>query len=724
MFEKLTYMLRFIAFIFFNLCFSYLFGQVGIGTSTPHTSAVLDISSNSKGLLIPSMTEAQRLAISGPSIGLIVFQTDGVSGTYQYLSSGWSIIGSKIYASNGLVKSNDSIRLGGTFTSNTNIDVKDKAFSFSGISTTPQIAINNPILNISNYTQPYLGYGQSFQAANTGNLSKIIVTLKVFQSNTSTVNATYTIYNGNGYGGSVLKTGTFTALAIPAYNFEPLPAEINGIDVPIVAGNMYTLKIDYGMTIANVGIAGTTALPGTYFDHSGTAVPTWDVALVTYESPLIDLFNVNGVNQKISLPKLAGVGTRPLMIAADGSIESGTILAQASATSNGYLSSSDWTTFNGKQNALPNASSSTSGILTSIDWNTFNNKQNALPNASASASGILTSTDWHTFNNKYNLPSLDNGSVLFSNGSTIAQKNNHFFWDNTNNALGIGTNTPSAGLNIHGYGWDNGFRISQSASGGVGPAVFLDGDRDFALISTSSGAGAGANKFSIYDATSSQYRMTIDENGSIGIGTTTPSTKMDVSGTAGLKVSSTHNGAGYTDWVAGNFGGQGDMRVVIGVYDTIATIGAHNAALTTWKNLSINPGQGNVGIGTTNPQYKLDVNGDQRVSGNLSVASNLTVTGNASATNISATGIVRQNVHNYDFSIPQFQEVFYDYNHNLGYEPVFMTSIEQPVASGFGGIGTYISVAYEQTSVNTTRFYIRNSFSLLVSGKLKIIVVN
>jgi hypothetical protein len=41
-----------------------------------------------------------------------------------------------------------------------------------------------------------------------------------------------------------------------------------------------------------------------------------------------------------------------------------------------FLTSTDWTTFNGKQNALTSAS--VSGILTSTDWTTFNGKQNAL----------------------------------------------------------------------------------------------------------------------------------------------------------------------------------------------------------------------------------------------------------------------------------------------------------------------------------------------------------
>jgi FG-GAP repeat len=67
-----------------NLIFCFLvlsllntgFSQtVGIGTNTPHPSAVLDVVSNSKGLSIPSVTTAQRLAIANPKAGLFVFDT-------------------------------------------------------------------------------------------------------------------------------------------------------------------------------------------------------------------------------------------------------------------------------------------------------------------------------------------------------------------------------------------------------------------------------------------------------------------------------------------------------------------------------------------------------------------------------------------------------------------------------------------------------------------------
>ena len=70
--------------------------------------------------------------------------------------------------------------------------------------------------------------------------------------------------------------------------------------------------------------------------------------------------------------------------------------------------------------------------------------------ATTSANGYLSSTDWNTFNGKFTLPSLTSGSVLFSNGSTIAQDNANFFWDDVNNRLGIGTSSPTEILHILG----------------------------------------------------------------------------------------------------------------------------------------------------------------------------------------------------------------------------------------------------------------------------------
>lgn len=51
-------------------------GRIGIGTSSPNASAILDLTSTTQGLLLPRMTNAQILAIASPAAGLTVYNTD------------------------------------------------------------------------------------------------------------------------------------------------------------------------------------------------------------------------------------------------------------------------------------------------------------------------------------------------------------------------------------------------------------------------------------------------------------------------------------------------------------------------------------------------------------------------------------------------------------------------------------------------------------------------
>lgn len=50
-------------------------GNVGIGTTAPNASAILDAQSTTKGVRFPNMTTTQKNAISGPAAGLVVFDT-------------------------------------------------------------------------------------------------------------------------------------------------------------------------------------------------------------------------------------------------------------------------------------------------------------------------------------------------------------------------------------------------------------------------------------------------------------------------------------------------------------------------------------------------------------------------------------------------------------------------------------------------------------------------
>jgi hypothetical protein len=67
--------------------------QVGVGIATPDGSAMLDVTSTTKGFLAPRMTETQRNAISSPATGLLVYQTDGTTGFYYYDGSSWTQVG-------------------------------------------------------------------------------------------------------------------------------------------------------------------------------------------------------------------------------------------------------------------------------------------------------------------------------------------------------------------------------------------------------------------------------------------------------------------------------------------------------------------------------------------------------------------------------------------------------------------------------------------------------
>lgn len=76
-----------------------LHAQVAVNSdgSSPDNSAMLDVKSTTKGFLSPRMTQAQRLAISNPATGLLVFQTDGTPGLYTNIGTpalpNWTMVG-------------------------------------------------------------------------------------------------------------------------------------------------------------------------------------------------------------------------------------------------------------------------------------------------------------------------------------------------------------------------------------------------------------------------------------------------------------------------------------------------------------------------------------------------------------------------------------------------------------------------------------------------------
>lgn len=69
-------------------CTIQCFAQVGIGTTNPHASSILDLTSTTQGFLVPRLTTAQRDAITSPATGLMIYNTT-INCFQYYKSSAW-----------------------------------------------------------------------------------------------------------------------------------------------------------------------------------------------------------------------------------------------------------------------------------------------------------------------------------------------------------------------------------------------------------------------------------------------------------------------------------------------------------------------------------------------------------------------------------------------------------------------------------------------------------
>ncbi|MCX6305354.1 MAG: hypothetical protein NT040_10320 [Bacteroidetes bacterium] len=143
----------FISLILFLLAGMISYAQVGINSdgSAPDPSAMLDVRSTSKGMLVPRMTIAERNDISSPASGLLVFCTDNNQyfsnkGTpavpnWVMISSQWLNSGNNIYFNSG------NVGIGVSSPTTISLQVNGKIGASYGTTTAPGFTFDNGIEN-------------------------------------------------------------------------------------------------------------------------------------------------------------------------------------------------------------------------------------------------------------------------------------------------------------------------------------------------------------------------------------------------------------------------------------------------------------------------------------------------------------------------------------------------------------------------------------------------
>ena len=219
------------------------------------------------------------------------------------------------------------------------------------------------------------------------------------------------------------------------------------------------------------------------------------------------------------------------------------------------------------------------------------------------------------------------GGISYSTRPEIGAISNHpvgFITNNTTQMLidtsgnvGIGTSSPAQKLDVVGSGKATSSFAVGDSSGNLSGSMVNESDVSKSITFNADPANVGTNSFMRWNVDGTE-RMRIDSSGNVGIGTSSPSYKLDVvggirvnltgqaqiwNGATGVYTSYQYNGTTNGDIGTANQTFSGGATGDFGI-----TSRAGNLVLgtNTTERMRIDS-SGNVGIGTSSPGYKLDV---------------------------------------------------------------------------------------------------------------------
>jgi hypothetical protein len=237
--------------------------QVGINTTgaSANSSAILDVTSNTKGMLIPRLTTTERTAITSPATGLLVYDIS-LSLFYYYNGTVWTAISAPVsgWSPTGNSGTTSGIHFLGT-TDNQSLDINTNNILHTRINTTGQIEV----LNTGNSVFLGMNAGKADDINNRRNVAVGSVSLSLNTTGTAnTAVGSGALQNATASYNTAVGTGALKANTAGIYNTSLGTSSSNqgaALNYNVVLGYLSLFNSTNGTK--NVAVGANALLNGT-----------------------------------------------------------------------------------------------------------------------------------------------------------------------------------------------------------------------------------------------------------------------------------------------------------------------------------------------------------------------------------------------------------------------------------------------------------------------------